>query len=513
MVSVERWRRCFYRRPLTYLSAGVAAAAAAVLVKQLLTRDGSDDSETVPREAIRFQLDANEEFYAFVFRYDAVCVAHGRVPANVGKTLFEIHSGDEVDADELHDRFVRTAQLGGGWVAYPKPKGESTLLRLKGAYVVPVTVGGRPCYAAVGYALSPGPKACAELGLYGFATDLEGRFVAHGASPSNVGLTLAEVCARTNNAVVDPAAMLDKFRAAVGLGGGWLAYPWRNHRDAPMLTKGCYVVKLNLGGSDTRLRNSASFSSRNASYASFGALASLAEGHAETDGEAAPSPGCGVTGMTGLTRTLVVGVGYFGGSTDGDAVPKWRSAAMGATLVLQRQLHEAWRLARVNGTSLDDAIASAVMDDHGILAAAAAEALCQEDTGDMPHMVSVLLQPSRSARALGLYGVVFDSSGRFIAHGGSPEFVGRTIGDVVAQVAPATSFPASALARRRPPRALPLRRGERPAARTASQADVDEPKLLQRFLAAARRGGGWVTYAYRSSPEQPMCAKVSLARA
>ena len=102
-------------------------------------------------------------------------------------------------------------------------------------------VDGRPCYAAVGYALSPGPQAAAELGMYGFATDLDGRIMAHGASPSFVGLTLAEVCAQTDNS--DSGPLLQKFRAAVQLGGGWVEYPWRNRPDAPLLSKGCYLTK------------------------------------------------------------------------------------------------------------------------------------------------------------------------------------------------------------------------------------------------------------------------------
>eukprot|EP00966_Prymnesium_polylepis_P161995 3743813-Prymnesium_polylepis.1 len=65
----------------------------------------------------------------------------------------------------------------------------------------------------------------------------------------------------------------------------------------------------------------------------------------------------------------------------------------------------------MSGTSVDDAIAAAVLDDQGILAAAAAEALCQ-DEGSMPQLLSALLRPARSAAALGLYGVVFDSHGQ-----------------------------------------------------------------------------------------------------
>ena len=94
---------------------------------------------------------------------------------------------------------------------------------------------------------------------------------------------------------------------------------------------------------------------------------------------------------------------------------------MSASVVLQQQLQEAAQRSRVCGTSVDDAIAAAVLDDQGILTAAAAEALSQDDSG-MPQMVST---------------------------------------------------------------------------------------LLQRFLAVARRGGGWVTYSYRAAAGQPLRAKAA----
>ena len=56
---------------------------------------------------------------------------------------------------------------------------------------------------------------------------------------------------------------------------------------------------------------------------------------------------------------------------------------------------------------------------QGLVAAAAAEALCQEDTTTLPPALSALLEPAKNAAALGLYGAVIDSSGTFLAHGSS----------------------------------------------------------------------------------------------
>ena len=53
----------------------------------------------------------------------------------------------------------------------------------------------------------------------------------------------------------------------------------------------------------------------------------------------------------------------------------------------------------------------------------------------MPPAVAALLQPGRTAAALGLYGFVLDArDGRFLAHGGCASYVGTTL-DAVAKAA------------------------------------------------------------------------------
>eukprot|EP00966_Prymnesium_polylepis_P017641 406285-Prymnesium_polylepis.1 len=160
--------------------------------------------------------------------------------------------------------------------------------------------------------------------------------------------------------------MFDMFRSAGGLGGGWVEYPWRNRPDAPLLTKGCYVTKVQVGGGGAR--GAAQHISSNTSYSSLAALAALAE-QQEAAGE--PSPAFGRASASsadsngssngGGPRTLVVGVGYFGGgAADGGvaddtvAIPKWKSALMGAALVLREQLVEAAATSRVCGPPTRD---------------------------------------------------------------------------------------------------------------------------------------------------------------
>ena len=110
--SLYHVRRRVCSRPVRYaIGAGITAAAAALLIRHLTQEEEGDQS--LPREAVTFELDSSEDFYAFLFGFDAVCIAHGKVPSHVGKTLHDIHANDEIDSEELHERFVRTARAGG----------------------------------------------------------------------------------------------------------------------------------------------------------------------------------------------------------------------------------------------------------------------------------------------------------------------------------------------------------------------------------------------------------------
>lgn len=118
---------------------------------------------------------------------------------------------------------------------------------------------------------------------------------------------------------------------------------------------------------------------------------------------------------------------------------------------------------------------------QGLVAAAAAEALCQEDTTTLPPALSALLEPAKNAAALGLYGAVIDSSGTFLAHGSCPAFVGRSLEAVMAEV------------------------GMEPG---------DATSLFEKFAAAARRpSGSWVRYEWRSRENEPIHVKGAHASA
>ena len=108
----------------------------------------------------------------------------------------------------------------------------------------------------------------------------------------------------------------------------------------------------------------------------------------------------------------------------------------------------------------------------------------------MPPAVAALLQPGRTAAALGLYGFVLDAhDGRFLAHGGCASYVGATLEAAAA----AAALPASGA------------------------------ELLAAFRRAAATGGGiggggggggggWVAYQWRAGPGEPLHVKGARCR-
>ena len=164
---------------------------------------------------------------------------------------------------------------------------------------------------------------------------------------------------------------------------------------------------------------------------------------------------------------VLQGVGYFGGDAEqpDPVAVRWRSAGRQACLALKRKL---------GGAQTDEELAACVGDGEGVVAAAAAEALCREEP-DLPPALAALLKPAQTAEALGLYAVILDErTGTFLAHGGSAELVGTTLTAVAARLQ------------------VP-----------------DGARLLQRFRAAAAcpPEGTWVRYNWRSAPGQPLVAK------
>ena len=230
---LTRLRQRLLARPLT-TSLGVALFVLALRrllsqLRQRLLATGVQRTTTGGLPPPRFVLDAQEDFHAFVFSNDGICVAHGRDPSFVGKSLRQVFANEEIeDSAEMHERFLRAAAAGGGWCAYSW-RTSPAVLRLKGAYIFGVDLGGgQHGYAGVGYALCPPASAGRALGLYGFVCNGEGQFIAHGGSASFIGATLADVVERTNNHLTDPAALLARFATAARLGGGYVEYPWRN---------------------------------------------------------------------------------------------------------------------------------------------------------------------------------------------------------------------------------------------------------------------------------------------
>ena len=139
-------------------SMGVALFALALrrLLSQLRRRL---PSTTAGLPAPRFVLDAHEDFHAFVFSSDGICIAHGREPSFVGKALQQVFANEEIeDSADMHERFLRAAAAGGGWCTYSW-RTSPAVLRLKGAYIFGVDLGGGKHGYAGGIRGSPNPDA------------------------------------------------------------------------------------------------------------------------------------------------------------------------------------------------------------------------------------------------------------------------------------------------------------------------------------------------------------------
>ena len=161
---LTRLRQRLLARPLT-TSLGVALFVLALRrllsqLRQRLLATGVQRTTTGGLPPPRFVLDAQEDFHAFVFSNDGICVAHGRDPSFVGKSLRQVFANEEIeDSAEMHERFLRAAAAGGGWCAYSW-RTSPAVLRLKGAYIFGVDLGGgQHGYAGVGYALCPPASA------------------------------------------------------------------------------------------------------------------------------------------------------------------------------------------------------------------------------------------------------------------------------------------------------------------------------------------------------------------
>ena len=384
------------------------------------------------RKSVKFCLDRTAGFYGFVFNYKSgMCVAHGADQRFVGKTLsevLELTSNHEVDGEALHERFKQAAEVGGDWVSYAWRNDSTQKLQHKGAWISKVTQWGQEFYAGVGYALvppaaqPPQPDSHAH-GMYGFVCTADGLLLAHGASPAFVGRTLAEVLEATANTSIDQPTLLKRFHAAARLGGGWVTYPWRLSRNAPLRTKGCFVTRL--AAQQGAGPASSSSSSESELKRQTGGSTGGAQGSDSTESETGTGEGVSRSLLrpvpTYARGTLYAGVGYFesespntqsstevlhGGSTappppPPPAVPPSPAAAKAAAAVLKELLNRARLSASVSheGASIEDPalgpqlakLQHLVSDATGELAAATAEVTCWQST-EMPVELRELLR-------------------------------------------------------------------------------------------------------------------------
>jgi len=377
-------------------------------------RQESSEKGGAKKRTVRFQLDASQDFYGFVYEYSGRCVAHGADPSFVGLTLREVLERTEntrLDGEELHKRFVAAAEAGGGWVSYEWRNNANVNHVLRGAFIIKISKWGRDFYAGVGYSVLA-PQASHETGkhgaqqnLYGFIFDCDGVCVAHGASRSFVGKTLGQILELTENTQLNADDLLARFIDAATSGGGWVRYPWRNAADEPLRMKGAFVSTLERhttvvsncdamtdeqAAVDTLLKDAASFQ-----YTDSACKSAIKE-----------------------RSFLCMGFGYFGNDGSGGAtgsstptqVPPSPAAAKAATAELKRQLGCA--------SEWDDlAPLQAIMHDRsGRLAACAAEAHCW-DAIELPSELGEALREHTC-----LHIGAFDSPNTDMARSGSEQF-------------------------------------------------------------------------------------------
>ena len=301
-------------------------------------------------------------------------------------------------------------------------------LQHKGAWISKVTQWGQEFYAGVGYALvppaaqPPQPDSHAH-GMYGFVCTADGLLLAHGASPAFVGRTLAEVLEATANTSIDQPTLLKRFHAAARLGGGWVTYPWRLSKNAPLRTKGCFVTRL--AAQQGARHASSSSESESELESELKRLTGVAQGSDSNESEMGTGEGVSPSHLRPLPThargTLYAGVGYFesespnapsptevllGGGTalpppPPPAVPPSPAAAKAAAAVLKELLNRARLSASVSheGASIEDPalgpqlakLQLLVSDATGELAAATAEVTCWQST-EMPVELRELLR-------------------------------------------------------------------------------------------------------------------------
>jgi signal transduction histidine kinase len=111
-----------------------------------------DDTFAAITDGTQFKIDGWG--YAFMFDFNGTCVAHA-VKEFVGLTgteMFEVLGIDSVDGLDLHNRFKKAAQLGGGFVLYDWSDAKTPNdMYQKVSYIFSLTRDGRSYYGGVGF--------------------------------------------------------------------------------------------------------------------------------------------------------------------------------------------------------------------------------------------------------------------------------------------------------------------------------------------------------------------------
>ena len=237
----------------------------------------------------------NTGFYPFVINRDTtVCVAHGGNQSLVNLTLaqiFDLVGLEFSNAFDFHNRSMRAADKGGGWVRYlwnddgaPKSKIAYVTNMTKQYYLVVGYIDDQlptslPCdasydgFCSLVNAQSLLGKAVSSLfqdSVEGFERALydlsfspaykiqdfyifmnkyeNGQIMAHGVDHSNYGRPLADVYSEKGLGTWFEGQELHVAFKTAAEGAGLVKYKWRNHPDEAKYDKIALLVKVQFGG-------------------------------------------------------------------------------------------------------------------------------------------------------------------------------------------------------------------------------------------------------------------------
>lgn len=412
-----------------------------------------------------YRLDTG--FYVFAYEFDGKCVAHGGNPTFVGKSLSGILSSvgnTFVDGVALHMQFVAAANEDGGWVAYPWKNTNAEGIYSKVAYIMKVSMNNKHYYFGVGYNNICGASpltSCAEDARQS-CLPMEALPYQHKAGCETCTISHAHTCAIQNTVSLLSRVQGDSLMTFGDITNG------EDFED----DTGFYVFIYEFAGPCVAHGANGAFVGKK--------LQEILDmvGNTYTQGDPlhddfvkAATQGGGWVGykwrnknsdtitnkMSYIIKLIKNGKPYYAGvGFNGDAVP----AVTDCTPTKAKPCAEANTLS---------VIGKAMVDMYAQMNDPTAFNQIFKDIDDQSTAVSKKLRIEP-----GFYIFAYDFDGPCVAHGANSKHVGKTLPQILTSVG--NTF-------------------------------VDGDKLHQDFVAAAKKGGGWVNYEWRSNSNDPFFHK------